>query len=131
MMRSRAAAGPIDSSVLDGVFAQTGGNPLLVLEGLRNVAHSRGEQPEPALTAVAADLLERRLRSVPATTLRTLQAAAIFEGGLAVAAVGLGWLIGEDPLETLAISPAAFCVTSAPIKDGLKVRPRPSTEIPI
>jgi len=33
--------------------------------------------------------------------------AGIFEGGLAVVALGLGWLVGEQPLETLRLDPGA------------------------
>lgn len=73
-----ASAGPVDDALLDALFVQTGGNPLLILEGLRDAA--RDDADTATLTDVAADLLWRRLRSAPPLTLRALQGAAIFEG---------------------------------------------------
>ncbi|MEE8331161.1 MAG: BTAD domain-containing putative transcriptional regulator [Acidimicrobiia bacterium] len=82
-----ASAGPIDDALLDALFVETGGNPLLVLEGLRDAARRDDSAAAPTLTDVASDLLKRRLRSAPPLTLRTLQGAAIYGGPISSAGI--------------------------------------------
>ena len=94
------SAAPIDGSLLEAIQVQTGGNPLLILEALRGLAHT--QDPAIGITEVAADLLERRLRSVAPATLHALQSAAIFENPVPLdALVGVSGLAREATLSSV------------------------------
>ncbi|MDH3729943.1 MAG: AAA family ATPase [Acidimicrobiia bacterium] len=94
----RAATGSApENSLIDSVFSQTGGNPLLVLETLRGMT----QQPEfdEPLTEAAFSLLERRLRLAAPATLRVLQAASVFDSRVTVDSVVA--VAGIDPAVAL------------------------------
>jgi DNA-binding SARP family transcriptional activator len=94
-----ATGNTADGALIDSVFMQTGGNPLLVLEALRATAHHPDSAEVLPLTPAATDLLERRLRAVPTATLRILQAASVFHMPVPIDAISV--VAGVDQDEAL------------------------------
>jgi DNA-binding SARP family transcriptional activator len=113
-----ATGAPADPALVDSVLSQTGGNPLLVLETLRNAASTSLE--DPPLTVAATDLLDRRLQSSSRSTIRVLQAISVLDGPVPVRAVArLAGLPRDVALD--AISDAVAAALAVEDGDGIRV----------